>query len=252
MQQLESTEKKDIIEHAARKIVIIYEPGKTTLTAQDEQLLNAYLRLHDFEEKLMATANELFRDFGPVSKKINNLKEELKNVQATFDECLLLADKLCAVNYETDEASLEELGKNQEQASKVIFAYNEEIMKVYKKTESLSKRVEQYNEASEDEANSLYDEFSKISTDHSINWQNNAIDIAAFEDEYEDFDSYRTVSEKRRESLMNFCDATSNDYVTLGLQTNSLYAVWKEFLKRCQLLRSTAELHTAALRFTNN
>jgi hypothetical protein len=252
MQQLESTQKKDIIDHAARKIVIIYEPGKTTFTAQDDLLLNAYLRLHDFDEKLMATANELFRDFGPVRKKMDKLDEELKKVQAAFDECILIADKLCAFNHEPDEASLEKLAKSQEQASREIFAYDKEIIEVYNNIKNLSKRVTQYNEASEDELNNLYDDFSKISMDHSVNWQNNAIDIAAFEDEYEDFDSYRTGNEKRRETLMEFCDNTSNAYAILGLQTNSLYTVWKEFLKRCQLLRSTAALHAAAMRFTNN
>ena len=94
MRQLQEEIKKDIIKHAARNIEIIYEPGKTAMTKQDEQLLAAYIQLHDFELKMQKTVDKLYHDFIPVNKIIDTLREELMKVQDTFNDCCSLADKL--------------------------------------------------------------------------------------------------------------------------------------------------------------
>lgn len=251
MQQLQE-EKKEIIEHSARKIVLIYEAGKTSLTAEDEELLNIYRRLHDFEVQMLATASKLFNEFIPVSKKLAGLNEELIKVQAAFDECSLMADKLSATNYNTDEVSLEMLAKTQEQTGRELLAYSDKVMKVYKRIKSLSKELTKYNTSNEEEVETLYTAYSKISTDHSINWKDNAINIAAFMDEYAQFESYRSINEERRDNLIDFCNTTVNNYSTLTLKSNSLYNVWKEFSKRYELLKVSADLHASAVGFTNN
>ena len=252
MQQLQEEIKQDIIKHAARNIEIIYEPGKTAMTKQDEQLLAAYIQLHDFELKMQKTVDKLYHDFIPVNKIIDTLREELMKVQATFNDCCSLADKLSDTSYIFGETSLEKLTESQVLTGKEILNYNDKIIKAYETIEGLSKEVNKYNEANEDEANALYDEYSKICTAHSINWENNAINIVTFEDEYARFLNYRTVHEDRRTSLMNFCDSALNNYTNLNLQTNSLYNVWKEFIKRCNLLRTLAELHAKVLGINNN
>ena len=252
MQQLQETAKKDIIKHAARNIEIIYEPGKTAMTKQDEQLLAAYVKLHDFEIKMRKTADKLFRECVPLNKTIDAVREELLQVQDTFNNCSELADKLSEATYVSDEATLEKLTESQVNTSKEILNYNEKIVGIYEMTEVLSKEVYAYNLANEDEVNLLYEEFSEIRTAHSGNWEHNSINIVTFEDEYDRFLSYRGVQEEHRASLMDFCDEAIVNYTTLNQQTTTLYNVWKEFLKRCNLLRAMAELHANALSISNN
>ncbi len=252
MQQLQEDIKKDIIRHAGRNITIIYEPGKTTMTEQDEQLLAAFIKLHDFELRMKETADKLFHEFIPVNKEIDALREELAKVQATFDNCCSLADKLSGATYVFEETSLDKLTESQMQTQEELVAYSDRIMKAYETVDKLSKEVDKYNVADEDECNALYDEYSEINLAHSQNWENNSINIVDFDNEYDTFLSYRSVQEDRRKSLMSFCDNAMNNYTNLNLETTTLYNVWKEFIKRSNLLRSVAELHTNATRFTNN
>lgn len=252
MQQLQEDIKKDIIKHAGRNITIIYEPGKTTMTKQDEQLLAAFIKLHDFELRMKETADKLFKEFIPVNKEIDALREELAKVQATFDNCCSLADKLSGATYVFEETSLDKLTESQMQTQEELVVYSDRIMKVYETVDKLSKEVDKYNVADEDECNALYDEYSEINLAHSQNWENNSINIVDFDNEYDTFLSHRSVQEDRRKSLMSFCDNAMNNYTNLNLETTTLYNVWKEFIKRSNLLRSVAELHTNATRFTNN
>jgi hypothetical protein len=252
MEQLQVEIKKDIIEHATRNIEIIYEPNKTSLTKQDEQLLAAYIQLHDFELNLQKTLDGLFHECIPVRKMIELLEEERIKLQATFDVCCSLADKLGDTSYIFDETNLEKLTESQKETSNGILEYNGKLLKVYETIKDISSRVDIYNEASEDGLNAVYDEYSKIHLAHSINWENNSINIVAYENEYENFLNYRSVKEEHRRTLWDYCDSTINSYTNLNLQTTSLYNVWNEFVKRCNLLRATAELHTGALAISNN
>ena len=252
MQNIQETIIKDVIKHATRNIEIICEPGKIAMTKQDKQLVAAYIKLHDFEMKMQKTADKLFHDSIPLNKTIETLREELMHVQSTFDACSELADKLSGVTYVSGDTSLEKLTESQVHTSKEILGYNEKIVRIYEMTEVFSKEVDKYNLANEDEMNLLYEEFSEIRTTHSVNWENNSINIVTFEDEYDRFCIYRDVQEERRVSLMDFCDKAITNYTSLNLQTTTLYNVWKEFLKRCDLLRTMADLHANALAINNN
>jgi hypothetical protein len=55
-------------EHAMRRIELTYMPGVTALTKDDEQLLEKYLQLHDFEYNLLKKAEGLFGVFDPLGK----------------------------------------------------------------------------------------------------------------------------------------------------------------------------------------
>jgi len=252
MEQLQEEVKKHIIKHPTRNIELMYEAGKTVFTAQDEEFLAAYIQIHDFELKMNEVANRLYKECTPVNKTLDALREELIKVNATFNESCSLADKLSDASYDVEETSLEKLTASQMQTEKELVAYSMKITAVYETLQNLSKEINKYNEANEDEVSDLYDKFSSVRTAHSANWQINTIDIAAFEDEYEKFISYRTVHEERRETLMDFCDATLNNYSKLNLETTTLYNVWNEFLKRCKLLRAVANLHSQTIIINNN
>ena len=252
MQQLQEEIKKDIIKHPARNIEIIYEAGKTTMTAQDEELLAAYIRLHDFEFEMKQTADSLYLESVTANKRIDALREELMLVQSTFDKCCLLADKLGDDTYISDETNFEKLAEAREQTEIEIKDYSEKILEVYEMLKDFHEKLNKYNEANEEESDVVYTAYSEINAAHSVNWEINSINILTFEDEYARFDSYRTVSGDRRETLMRFCDTALNNYSNLNLQTTTLYNVWNEFIKRCKLLKALSDLHTKATGFTNN
>lgn len=123
---------------------------------------------------------------------------------------------------------------------------------MYETLQKLATEITKYNEANEGDIEAIYDKFSSITTAHSANWQINTINIAAFEDEFEKFHSYRNVYEKRRETLMEFCDSTLDNYSKLNEQSTTLYNLWKEFLKRCKFLRAVADLHSQTIVISNN
>ena len=62
--------KKDVINHPAGRIEITYEPGKTEMTPQDKQLVDTYIKLHDFDNEMSQDAQRLFNQFVPVSTGI--------------------------------------------------------------------------------------------------------------------------------------------------------------------------------------
>ncbi|KAA9037208.1 hypothetical protein FW778_17425 [Ginsengibacter hankyongi] len=252
MEQLQEQVKKEIIRHPTRNIDIEYEPGKTTFTAQDEEFLAAYIRLHDFEFEMYQTANKLYNEFLPVNKTLDALRDELTKAEATFNDSCSLADKLSDASYDVEETSLEKLAESQMQTEKELVNYSEKIKKVYETLQKLATEITKYNEANEGDIEAIYDKFSSIRVAHSANWQINTINIAAFEDEFEKFHSYRNVYEKRRETLMEFCDSTLDNYSKLNQQSTTLYNLWKEFLKRCKLLRAVAELHSQTIIISNN
>jgi uncharacterized coiled-coil DUF342 family protein len=160
------------------------------MTQQDVQLLAAHVKLHDFELSMQKTVDKLYHAFITVNKAIDELREELMKVQETYNECCLLADKLSAATYTAREASLEELTESQLQTNAEIQNYSDKIIAVYETIDPLSKEVNKYNEANEDQMDAFYDEYSAVHVAHCTNWENNSINIVTFEDEYEKFHSY--------------------------------------------------------------
>ena len=252
MEHLQEEIKKEIIRHSARNIEIEYEAGKIALTRQDEEFLAAYIELHDCEFNLYQTADKLYNEFKPVNKTLDLLRDELTKAEATFNNCCTLADELSDARYNVEETRLKKLSESQMQTEKELVDYSEKISTVYQTLQKLGAEITKYNEANEDGINAIYDKFSSIRTAHSVNWEINTINIAAFEDEFEKFHSYKSVYERRRESFIEFCDSTLNNYSKLNQQTTNLYNLWKEFLKRCKLLRTVADLRSQTIIISNN
>lgn len=251
MQQSQEGIKKDLIKHPFRNIEIVYEEGKTTLTMQDEALLDAYINLHDFELEMKNTVNALVKEAIPIKKAIEALDEEIKKVQASFDICNSLADKLSGDAYMSEETSLQKLAATREQTENEIMEYQKKITEVYETVKALQEKIGQYYEEDED-GNDLYDTCSDLNMAHSKNWEKNAINVVEFDDQYNKFLDYRGIAERHRESLMNICTETITNYNNLNHQTSTLFNVWNEFIKRCNLLTIVSDLHNQAIGFTAN
>lgn len=252
MQQLQQAIKKDLIKHSFRNIEVIYEAGKTTLTAQDEELLASYISLHDFELEMKNTAIALLQEAKPLNKAIEALGEEIKKVQSTFDSCNALADKLSAETYVAEEASLKKLAEASEETEKELREYNEKIIEIYEKVQALQDKIAEYYKAGEERSNDLYTECSNLAMAHLKNWEENSINAVEFDDQYDKFREYREVAESHRDSLIDACTATITNYTNLNQETFILYNVWNEFIKRCNLLIVVSDLHNNATGFTAN
>jgi prefoldin subunit 5 len=252
MQPLQEGVKKDFIKHSFRNIEIVYEAGKTTLTKQDEELLAAYINLHDFELGMKNTASALLQEAKPINEAIEALHADLKKVQAAFDTCNTLADKLSADTYISEETSLKKLGDASEQTGNELKEYNKKILKIYEKVKVLQEKITEYHKDSEERSEALYDKCSALAMAHLKNWEKNSINAAEFDDQYDKFIDYRGLTESHRESLIDACTGTITNNANLNEQTSILYNVWKEFTKRCNLLIIVSELHNNAIGFTAN
>jgi hypothetical protein len=252
MEQLQEGIKKDIIKHPFRNIEIIYEPGKTTLTPQDEELLTAYTRLHDMELQRKNFADNIFRESATLNERIETMHEELKKVQATFDACCTLADKLSAANYLPEETSLEKLDVARAQTEEELRDYNEKILAIYQAAKVLQEKIEQNNENDENIVEVLYDEVTNLAMDHVVNWESNSINSVVFDRQFNNFKEYRSEMESHREVLISSCEEVMTNYTNLNLQTTTLYNVWNEFIKRCDLLATMSDIHNKATGFTAN
>jgi len=244
--------KKDVINHPAGRIEITYEPGKTEMTPQDKQLVDTYIKLHDFDNEMSQDAQRLFNQFVPVNKKIDGLRIELGQVKEIFEECRKLADALSEPTYDPAETNLDKLAEAQQETSNKLLPYSDILIEVYETIKPLSEEIDAYYVRDEDDANVLYDEFFAIQMAHSKNWERNSIDIVAFDREADNFRGSRTIYKDRRETLLDHCRQTLDNYKTLNLETEVLYKMWEEFLKRCNLIRAIAALQEQATGFTPN
>lgn len=252
MQPFQEGIKKEIIKHPFKDIEIIYEDGKTTMTAQDEELLASFIRLHDFELEMKNTVEAMFQESIPINKTIEALSEELKKVQATFDICVGLADKLSDTSYIFEETSLDKLTQARGQTENELKEYHKKIQDVYEKAKVLHEKVAQYREGNEDRTEALYDECSTLAMAHMANWENNAINSVVFDEQYDKFREYRGVVETHNENKMDVCTEAMTNYSNLNLQATTLFNVWNEFVKRYSLLTTVSDLHTKATGFTEN
>ena len=252
MQPAQPAIKKDIIDHPFRKIEIVFEPGKTTLTTQDELLLNTYIRLHDLHLDIKNKAGKLYHESVAINENIAFLQKELERVGVTFNSCVEIADKLSGAGYDPEEASLEKMMSAREETVLQLSDYNTKIVSVYEASQALNKKMHEDTDSDEEKLEALYDELTILAMDHIENSENNAIDPVAFDEQLNQFKEYAYSIEKQRETLLQSCDSVLVNYTNLNNQTTTLYNVWNEFIKRCDLLIAMSDLHNGAMEFNVN
>ncbi len=251
MQQLQENIKKDIIKHPFRNIEIIYEENKTTLTAQDDELLARYISLHDLELRTQNTADDLYRKSLQINESLETLQEELKKVEVSLDVCIELADKLSEENYILEETSMNKLYVAREETLQKLSEYNPKILEAYEAAKAIQDEMNDYNANVENSSDDLYTEMSTLAMDHLTN-ESNTINPVAFDSQFDQFREYACRKESQRETQMDTCEEAMDNYTNLNLQTTTLYNVWNEFVKRYDLLIKMYVLHNNATGFTEN
>jgi uncharacterized coiled-coil DUF342 family protein len=252
MQPLQQDIKKELIKHPFRNIEIVYETGKTILTAQDEELIAGYIRLHDFEHEMKTTAEKLNRESVLVNETLEELREQLKTVRATFDNSCELADKLSEPTYSVHETSLQKLAVARQQTEEELKDYHDKLLAVYETAKVIQDEINEYHDATENQAEALYEEFSGLVTDHAQNWENNTVNIVDFDRQFDQFREFTTAMESYKESLVSESESAMTNYTNLNNESTALYNVWNEFIKRTDLLAKMADLQNNATGFTEN
>lgn len=252
MQQSQDGVKKDIIKHPLRDIEVTYEAGKTTLTPQDEELLSAYISLHDMQWHRKSIAHELYHESVKVNKDLKSLDPELKKAKASYDTSCALADKLSAPNYELKETSLQKLAQARWETEELIRDYNKKLLAVYEYARVMQEKLNEAIENDEEKVNAMFDKVAKLAMVHITNWENNSINAVAFDKQFNDFREFSGLLESHRETLLDECDEAMTNYTNLNLESTNLFNVWKEFIKRCGLLTAMYNVHNDAVGFTNN
>lgn len=251
MPQTQPAIRKDIIKHPFRNIEVIYEANKTTLSSQDEELLERYISLHDFEWQMQNTAENIYRKSLEINENLESLQEELEKVQESLDVCISLADKLSEENYIIEETSMNKLYEAREETLGKLNEYNPKILAVYEAAKAMQDTFNEVNENEENSLDALYTEFSSLTMDHLAN-ESNTINPVAFDSQFDEFREFRSTKETQREALLDNCEEVMDKYTNLNLQTTTLYNVWNEFVKRYDLLIKMYVLHNNATGFTEN
>ena len=252
MQKIQEEVKKDMIRHPTGIIEVVYEPGKTTLTAADEELLAAFIKLKDFEQQMKETADNLYHECQPVKETIDELREELKGVKTSFDACSGLADKLSEPSYVFEETSLDKVTSARDKTEELLRINNLKLEELYQKVSVIQDKINEYNAANENRLDTLFEEYNKLSMEHLENPENNSIDAAHFDQQFDEFRSFRSELDSRRTILIEDCQQVVNEYATLNLETSVVYNTWNEFMKRFDLLHALSDLHNKATGFTAN
>lgn len=252
MESLQNDVKKDIISHPNGDIEVIYEAGKTTLTREDERLLEAYVKLNDFEVELKEMSGKLYKDSMALRQTLEELGEEFKLVKKSFSISCDLADKLSAPSFVFEETSLEKLEESREDTEDLLRKYNDNLHEVFTTTKDFHERLNQYDELNENGYDPLFDDYQEIAADHISNWQKNSINAGFFDKQFDQFREFISFKEKNRDVLISDCRNVMTEYSTLNLQTKALYDAWNEFIKRCDLLVAISDLHTKISGFAEN
>lgn len=252
MQPLQEGIKKDIITHPNGEIEVIYEAGKTTLTAQDEALLAAFLKLNDFELELKETSDSLYKDSVSIRRTVKELRVELKCTRQYFDTACKLADKLSAPSFVFEETSLEAVEESREDIQEQLSLYNDKLLALYDSVKLVQERLNEYYEVNQHGYDPLFEAYEEIAAEHIENWQENSINTVYFDKQFDKFREFISFKEKNRDVLIDESRDIMIDYGSLTLETKALYDAWNEFTKRCDLLAAISDLHTKLSGFAEN
>jgi hypothetical protein len=238
--------------HSMRRIELTYMPGKTVMTTEDEQLVEKYIQLHDFEYHLLKKTEELHMSFCEIDKQVNTLRECLTDIKNKLNDSVTIADKLSEDSYIPAETSIEKIKENNISIAVELSLYHEKLNSLYKEVRYNQGILNNCINTAENRSEKIYAEYSSVSDTHNQNYEINTIDIVSLDSDYEKFCNSRELYEKRRNDFMERCDKILNRYNSLDLETNAWYQVWTEFSKRCELIQVMANLHRSNISASNN
>src|SRR3954469_12432147 len=230
------------IQHSLRKISFGIDDSLPE-TKQDEDLISAFLRLHDVEKE----QSELNKK---ILAKITGVRKEIEKVRSKYE---IIKESVIVFSRSLDELSsflAIRATKKWDSITEQVNQLNEKIAEYHKDLEGLSFVVNELSDMNStfitnQEDFSLWDEFSDIQSVHYKNHEQNSIDILSFEDEEERFKGYADVAKDHNNSVMDLANGSIDLFNVLNLETTMEYTPWREIGKRFILIQDIIEADTA-------
>ncbi len=222
------------LSHPLRPVTIQYDEA-ITWTAEDEQLVQAYLKVHQHEWEMQEANRNLVQAFSNARAKMKvvrteliALTEKLKQFRTEADEAF---DKLVLHNFQIEDIFI----PMAEKMMKEIKAYQALIEDARNEFDVAHTPFQHYLEQYYD--NQVWSEFSTINSKHIQNYAINSIDICLFDKESEKFKGWNSMNKGVQERQVDIINKTIDELNTLQLETTIQYTVWGEILKRFEWAR---------------
>ncbi len=223
------------IEHKLQKITIEYGYNNNPWTEEDEELVQALVKMYDHEvamdekfEKMMSEYFAAKKTTDTLREKLNQLAETIENIREEADgfrEHFGLAVPQSFIDFSFQVADI----------GKLISEFDVPFRKHDRKMEKLRKLLNRLTTESEEDY-VFWDEYSEVQFRHSDHSEANSIDIVKFDYADEMLRAVESVHGDRRNGHRERCREYYDDYKLLVSEVTVQYKVWDEFLKRFMLL----------------
>ncbi len=221
------------IEFPAHTATITYDDEKSW-TEDDFALENAFISLIEFNVNLSDMMYKSISEYSPIAKEIEAVRTFLMLITDFIKEAIEEADNYISSMMTNEESAKHILTQKVDVTINALTEYHPKLSALEPSINKIVTFVHKYNELDEDY--SLWDELSKIESNHFKNWETNSIDIVAFDAAKEFFQAYVSVHSNSNSSIYRLLDGYILDYNKLMLQTEMQYAIWNELFKRIELL----------------
>ena len=217
------------IAHQLRTITVPYDESRAW-TVQDEQLVQAYIALHDYEWNLQMTFGKLSENYSKLENKLNGVSEALP----------LLKQKLNQLSHAGNEAFDQLVMRNfmpLDDFTQRLLQMMQEINNYHYSLEEVNSIANENAKPFSDILDELYDgrawdTFSKTKLAHSQIYEVNAVDIVLFDQEQARFKGWANAYGLNRNSYIDYFNKVVDHLNLLQAETNVQYAVWDGILKR--------------------
>ncbi len=228
-----------IIEFPAHSATITYDDEKSW-TEDDFALENAFVTLIESHVNLSEMMYKSLSEYSPIAKEIESVRAFLMLIADFIKEAIEEADNYIASMITEEDYSRDILSDKVNNIVKALSEYHPKLITLEPTINSIVNFINKYIELDEDY--SLWDELSKIESNHFKNWKSNSIDIVAFDRAKEYFQAYVSVHSNSNSGIYRLLDGYILDYNKLMLQTEMQYAIWQEFSKRVELLNKMVKV----------
>ncbi len=237
-----------VYEHPTRKISFSVDESKPW-TADDESLVNAYLKLHDKETLLKEKGKELMSNCSNLNKHIEKVRVALMDIKTKIAALSKLADGFIVV----DISRAKKAAKISEQVTKVndeVLTYGSLLDKLDEETNNCSALNSAFIDATENF--DVWEEYDDIKSKHLNNYETNSVDIVSFDKDDDAFRGFVSIWSDDNKTIIDYANNAIDNYNKLILETEMQYAIWEEFLKRFALIRSIIETNAVDMSVSVN
>jgi hypothetical protein len=226
-----------VLEHSTRNISFSADELKPW-TKDDEQLISAYIKIHDREQHIKNAGKVLESETKCINEEIEQTRQKLTEVEAQIKELSKFADTFILPDPKKEDKA-NKVFDEADKVYKTITSYQQLLIKLGDNLENFCVLKSGFLNNLEDFT--LWDEYNAAKHEHVKNYEINSIDIVSFGLEDEFFRGYISIHKESNHAVFDRADKSVENYNALILETKIQYVIWEEFLKRVHLIRAIVE-----------